>query len=75
MSTDELPPEGDGWPEWRKHVLLTLESFTEGMRDLTAQVVSCRIQIAKLKVKSGLWGAMGASVPILIGFILWLLAR
>lgn len=46
------------------------EDHKEIMRDLTALKVS----VAGLKVKSGVWGAMGAAVPLLLGFIAWLLA-
>lgn len=34
----------------------------------------CRVDIAGLKVKSGIWGAIAGMVPVSIGLVLWIMS-
>lgn len=67
----------NGWREWSKHVLKELErlnecyiamdkDFDEKIDDLKRCVSEVKIEVARLKVKAGYWGAMGAAIPIII---------
>lgn len=41
--------------------------WVEGRFDgLMAEVVNLKIEVAKLSVKSGIWGLMGGSIPVLM---------
>ena len=42
---------------------------------LQEQLTQVRIEIAKLKVKSGIWGVIGGSVPVVILIAIYFLAR
>ena len=42
---------------------------------LRKEVVQTRIDIATLKIKSGVWGVVGGSIPVLIVFLVYLLPR
>ena len=64
-----MPP--NGWNEWSVHVkeeLKRLNTCYEGMRDTLNQV---RIDIATLKVKAGIWGGIGALIPIIGAVLIW----
>ena len=62
----------NGWDEWGKHVLAELGRLKEEVRGMRKEQSSILQQLATLKVKSGVWGAMGACVPIaLLLLISW----
>ena len=89
--------DGNGWGEWRKHVLAELKRFNEGHEKLRQEVVTAReemqatmtkaqqetqkqisaihAEIAMLKVKSGVWGAAGAMIPVGIMLAMQLLLK
>ena len=53
------------WEEWRRHVLLELKSIRKMREDITY----IREQIAALKVKSGVWGAIGAGIVVVVSML------
>ncbi len=56
----------ESWAEWRRYVLMELERMNECYDSLKTEAVNLKVEIAMLKVKSGIWGAVGAAVPIII---------
>jgi hypothetical protein len=68
-----MPPPPNGWNSWGKHVLAQLEQNTKDHADIHAQLVKVQVEIATLKVKSGVWGAAGAAIPVIIGLGIWAL--
>jgi hypothetical protein len=52
----------NGWREWSKHVLLEIETCGKFREDVTKEITKLQVEIAQLKVKAGIWGAIGASV-------------
>jgi len=54
------------WSEWANHVLLELSRINNNVTTLSDSLIEIKIEIAMLKVKSGLWGAVGAMIPIAI---------
>lgn len=58
--------EKDGWNEWEKHVLFELKRLGNGQESTNKAMKNIAVEIGMLKVKSGIWGAIGASVPLLI---------
>ncbi len=63
----------NGWNEWSKFVLNELQRLNVNYENLTSQVQRVQVQIATLKVKSGIWGVIGGSIPIMVGVLIWLL--
>ena len=64
-----MPP--NGWDEWSKFVLSELKRLSmayEGLRETSEGI---RIEIAKLKVKAGIWGAIGGAIPVIVMMFLW----
>ena len=45
----------NGWPEWKNHVLMSLERIEKNQNKLTEEVTS-------LKAKAAVWGAVGGTV-------------
>ena len=54
----------NGWDEWGKHVLTELARVSQEIRGMRREQSNILQQIAALKVKSGMWGAVGAMFPI-----------
>lgn len=64
-----MPNESNGWSAYEKHVLAELSALKDGQvalrqaqAEANEQLVLVRIDVAMLKVKSGLWGAVGAAI-------------
>ena len=75
-----MPPGDDGWKEWSKFVLKELkrlgdacEEFPKAIQGLTQKVndeiSQLKAEVAMLKVKSGIWGSIGAIIVIGIVYL------
>lgn len=62
--------EVEGWGEYRKLVLAQLEKLEGAANRHEADVAELRVEVAMLKVKAGLWGALAGAIPGAIA-ILW----
>ena len=67
----------NGWQEWSKHVLAELKRLSDSYDKLDSkfdeQFNKLSVEIAKLKVKAGVWGMLGGALPVVIGLLIWLL--
>jgi len=64
--------------DWKKHSEYVLEelkrlsrcyeSIEKRLTDLTTEV---KVEVAKLKVKSGVWGIIGGFLPFMLGLLLF----
>jgi len=61
--------EKDGWPEWSRFVLKELERLNSCQADIYKKINHISVDIAMLKVKSGIWGSIGALIPIIVFII------
>ncbi len=64
----------NGWNQWEKHVLITLERMEKNQDALKAEVSSLRQEVSSLKTKATVWGSLAAlvvttGVNFLIAFI------
>jgi len=58
--------EQNGWKEYQRLVLSELERHSSLIESLRSDVAQVRTDIAMLKVKSGIWGAIAGTIPVLI---------
>lgn len=65
--------QDNGWNEWSKHVLAELERLNGCYDTISDSVNKIHVEIAMLKVKSGIWGAIGGFIPVCILLIFYLL--
>ena len=54
---------GDGWEKWQEHVLAELKRLNENYETIDCKVDKVCVDIAGLKVKSGIWGAVAGAIP------------
>ena len=77
-----MSPETEGdWGEYRRLILQELQRLHEGIADVKSQIsllnsmeisnLKSRIAVmeTEIKIKSGIWGALGAIIPVAIGII------
>lgn len=64
----------NGWEEWGKYVLKELERQNDCNAFLTEAVNSIKVDLAMLKLKSGIWGFLAGTVPP-TGLLLYFLIK
>lgn len=62
-------PDDDGWDTYKRLVLAELERVNERLEALLEDQIQMRESIAGLKVKSGIWGAVGGALPAIVTLI------
>ena len=63
------------WEEWGKHVLAELERLDKSNRECRNCVARLQTEVSNLKLKSGIWGVVGAAIPILVGVLIYLVTK
>lgn len=67
----------NGWDIWGKAVLGDLKEIKESAKEQAETTTKLLIGLAELKtqfkMKSGIWGAIGGLVPILLGLSIYLI--
>ena len=61
-----MAEEQNGWNEWHNFVLQELKRFDANIEKMNAKLNEMAIIIAELKMRAGIWGLIGASIPIII---------
>ena len=62
----------ESWAMWSKHVLMELERLNKCLVALDRKASKICLEVERLKVKSGVWGALGGLVPVLIVIAIYL---
>ena len=74
----------NGWNKWAVYVIKELERLGDGQEDLNKDIGQIRTDIAQirtnletlkteLRIKSGIWGAIGGSIPVAIAIGVWII--
>ena len=61
--------------EWRRWLVGKVESLESDNKKLGGVVAKLDKCIAKLNVKSGVWGLMGGAIPVIIGLSVYYLQK
>ena len=72
MGENMLAENGNGWTEWRKHILLEIERINKNLEKLSEKHTEVCLEVAKLKVYAAIWGAIGGAV--ITGIVLFAFA-
>ena len=67
----------NGWREWSKYVLKSLENISselDGVQEKVEKInISLKVLQKEVSIKSSIWGAIGGVLPMLSFLLLWLL--
>ena len=63
------PGDNNGWNEWSRFVLKTLESMDKDLKAIHKELSLLKVEIAMLKIKASFWGALAGMVPVLFWII------
>jgi hypothetical protein len=66
MSDEELKSK-NGWGEWSKHVLIELERLNKNYSSLSDELQKVQIELATIKEKATIFGALSGAVVLAIG--------
>ena len=66
-------PAANGWNEYSRLVLAELERLNVNYEKLEDGIISIKVDIAKLQVKSGVWGLAGGAISVLVTVLFLLL--
>ena len=75
MPTPQLQADADGWDKYGVFILKELERLNTNYETLRTEVSKIYPEIATLRTKAGLWGAIGAAVPVLLMLAIQLMLR
>ena len=66
------PPKSgsNNWSEYQKLVLAELERHGKLISEIDSKISDIRVELAMLKVKSGIWGAAAGLISVLV-FVLY----
>lgn len=69
---DSMTPNttGNGWDEWRRHVLLEMDRLGKACETHNTQLGEIKAAVEALKVKAGTWGAVAGLVTALGAWLL-----
>ena len=71
------PPKnsGNNWSEYQKLVLAELERHGSLISEVDQKITDLRVEIAMLKVKSGVWGAAAGLISVMVFLLYQLLSK
>ena len=58
-----MSPSADDWMEHRQFIVRKLDEQSAEISALHEQVTLMRIDLAMLKVRAGMWGALAGAIP------------
>lgn len=62
--------DGKGWVEYQRLVLAELERHSATLETIGRDLGSVRTEVALLKLKSGVWGALAGLIPAVVVLVL-----
>ena len=72
--TKQTSKNPNGWDTLGYHVIEELKRLSNQITKLDTSVNNITVDIGKLKIKSGIFGAIGASIPIFTGLIIYFIS-
>jgi hypothetical protein len=58
----DSPKAGGTWNEWANHVLAELKRLNESSKNVEKEIGDVKLELAQLKVKSSIWGAVAGAL-------------
>ena len=72
MKVEQIEP-GNGWSRWENHVLAELRRLNDWLAGVDRKLDRVGEDISGLRVKSGVWGLIGGSIPAIAALLYFLL--
>lgn len=65
----------DKWADYQQLVLHELQTHSEELKAIREDLKNLHIEIAYLKIKSGVWGIMGGAIPVIVFYAISVLTK
>lgn len=69
-----IPDSNDGWDQWSRYVLEELKRLNKCYESMREDLLKVHTEVVVLRGRAGIWGAVGATIPV-IGMLLWQLLK
>ncbi len=77
---------GNGWSEWQNHILAELRRLSAGVqhiadsneddhKEIRSDIAKTNTEVAMLKVKASLWGAIAGAIPTGLAILWYILSK
>ncbi len=63
----------NGWSEYQRLVLADLGRHGKLLNTLNEKINKIHVEIAYLKIKSGIWGLIGGAIPVAVALLFQLI--
>lgn len=63
----------NGWGEWKRRVLFQLEEQGKEIHSMREQITELKMELTKLQIKAGVWGAVAGLLPGVSALVWYLL--
>jgi len=70
-----MPPDSNSWNEWKKYILKELKRVGSCYESLDKKIDTLMVEVAMLKVKAGVWGAIAGAIPAVMILTYFLLRK
>ncbi len=70
-----MPPNSKSWNEYRKFVVEKLEGHSGNFDEVFNRLRTIEVELAKLKIRAGVWGLCAGAIPIAITIVVWLIVK
>lgn len=58
------------WGRYSELVLQKLKDHEEVLKDINSALTEIHVEIAKLQIKSGVWGFLAGAIPVIVMLLL-----
>jgi len=65
----------NGFDSWKHHILKELERLSSSQEKVAKQMETLIVELAMLRVKSGVWGLIGGAIPVMVAIAMYLIER
>lgn len=65
----------NGWDRYQKLVLAKLEDHDKLLGNISSELTNIKVELGQLRVKAGVWGAIGAAIPTIAAVLFILLSK
>lgn len=72
---NDLPHNTNSWNIWKELILSDLKELKVDQKTMLVDIVTIKTEMATLKVKSGIWGALAGLIPVILFLMGWIVLK
>ena len=73
--TNSPPHNTNSWNIWKQLILSDLKELKMDQKTMLVDIVTIKTEMATLKVKSGIWGALAGLITAMLFLVGWIVFK